>query len=386
MCLVIGAKGDRLMKYIFRLAVIALWFLPVAANAAAATPKQEPRIVAIGDIHGDYEHYISILRRAELIDSRRNWIGRNATLVQLGDVVDRGPGSRKILDLLMRLESRSRRSGGRVHFVIGNHEAMNVTGDLRYVHEGEYEAFRTPSSKRARDQYFEVFKTRLKNNSVEGQDLIFDDAYREKWNETYPLGFVEHRKAWSPKGKYGRWVAKRDAVLKLGDVLFVHGGIGHRYANWSIDQINGAVEVALKTSTVDEQTILTDEEGPLWYRNLSMVDEDSERSHVETLLEHFGVNHIVVAHTPLAETVIPRFGDRVLVIDVGLGSYYGRADAYLEISGDTLTTVQRGTRLAIPSEGGEALLSYLASAMALEENPKRIKAYVRGLKASTTVP
>ena len=68
------------------------------------------------------------------------WSGGATHLVQLGDVPDRAPDTRKILDLLMRLEPQARRAGGYVHALIGNHEAMNVYGDLRYVSEGEIAA------------------------------------------------------------------------------------------------------------------------------------------------------------------------------------------------------------------------------------------------------
>src|SRR5688572_6124464 len=105
----------------------ALFALTFAAPAQAVSEWDNvPRIVAIGDLEGDYEKFVDMLRTAELIDARNNWRGGRAHLVQLGDIPDRGPNSRQIMDLLMRLEPQARRAGGHVHALIGNHEAMNI--------------------------------------------------------------------------------------------------------------------------------------------------------------------------------------------------------------------------------------------------------------------
>ena len=96
------------------------------------------RIIAIGDLHGDYEAFTQLLSQAELIDERGKWSGGSTILVQTGDVPDRGPDSLKIIQHLQRLQKQAPRRDGRVITLVGNHEAMNMTGDLRYVHEGEY--------------------------------------------------------------------------------------------------------------------------------------------------------------------------------------------------------------------------------------------------------
>ena len=115
----------------------------VAAKPAPA------RIVAVGDLHGDYDAWEAIARGAGLVDAKGRWTGGKTTLVQLGDVPDRGPDSLKIIHQLMKLQREASRSGGKVIAMVGNHEAMNMTGDLRYVHPGEYRAF-TGSQSEAR--------------------------------------------------------------------------------------------------------------------------------------------------------------------------------------------------------------------------------------------
>ena len=125
------------------------------AKAAGASYRgtQDPgvwtnveRIVAIGDIHGDYDQLAAVLKSAGLIDDQGSWTGGKTHLVQVGDVLDRGPDSRKAMDLLMRIEKEAPEAGGYVHALIGNHEAMNVYGDLRYTSMGEYAAFQDENS------------------------------------------------------------------------------------------------------------------------------------------------------------------------------------------------------------------------------------------------
>src|SRR5262245_38566625 len=81
------------------------------------------RVVAIGDLHGDKDALIAVLRMASLIDSGDRWTGGTTHVVQMGDVPARGPQTRQALDLLMRLEQEALAAGGRVHALIGNHEA-----------------------------------------------------------------------------------------------------------------------------------------------------------------------------------------------------------------------------------------------------------------------
>ena len=90
-------------------------------------------MVAVGDIHGAFDNFVAILRAAQVIDNRNRWIGGRTVLVQTGDILDRGPDSRKAIDLLRRLERDAQRAGGRVVSLLGNHELMRLISDWRYV-------------------------------------------------------------------------------------------------------------------------------------------------------------------------------------------------------------------------------------------------------------
>src|SRR5262245_59830317 len=177
-----------------------------AVSATQDSWEGVERVVAVGDIHGDYEQFLAVLRSAGLIDSKGAWSGGKTHLVQTGDVLDRGPDSRKVMDLLMKLEKEARRSGGWVHALIGNHEAMNVYGDLRYVSGGEFAAFQDRNSEKTREELFVGYQEEIKASNPPDKVPAFDDAFRKKWESEHPLGYAEHRRDLGPTGKYGKWI------------------------------------------------------------------------------------------------------------------------------------------------------------------------------------
>jgi len=309
-----------------------LLILGGAISFAQDTFPEAPKIVAVGDVHGDYDQFVTVLRDAGVIDSANKWAGGKTHLVQTGDVLDRGPHSRKAMDLLMELENQARKASGRVHALLGNHEAMNVYGDLRYVSAGEYKAFETSKSRDAREKA-------MKASLPEGAKI--DDAYRTKWEAEHPLGWVEHRLAYGPEGEYGRWVRKKNAVLKIGDTLFLHGGIGPKYASTPLKEINGKIRSELQDFQKLEGGIAMDPEGPLWYRGLAQDSEAQLAAHVDQVLAVHGVRRIVIGHT-VGPAIRSRFGGKVLLIDVGLSSVFGGPAACLVLEGGQPRAMHRG--------------------------------------------
>lgn len=213
----------------------------------AVSGKDQPlpsRIVALGDVHGDLERLTAILRAAELLDSQDNWIGEDACLVLTGDFLDRGTHVRKVMDLLMELEKKAPKAGGRVLVLLGNHEMMNLTGDLRYVTPEIYATFADGKSEGRQEKAYEkALKTRQREARRYGlPEPEETPAFRTEWMETHPIGFVEYREALGPKGKYGRWIRDLPVVVLLGDIIFVHGGIHPNLINLSLDEINERIE------------------------------------------------------------------------------------------------------------------------------------------------
>src|SRR5436853_3856406 len=98
-------------------------------------------VVAIGDVHGDFDDFVTILQKAGLIDEQHHWTGGKTTFVQVGDLLDRGPKPREVMDLMMGLEKEAGQAGGRVVSLLGNHEKMNMMVDLRYVTPMNFASF-----------------------------------------------------------------------------------------------------------------------------------------------------------------------------------------------------------------------------------------------------
>jgi len=350
--------------------VFALILLILFTQAIAAEPQSVwsgvGRVVAIGDVHGDYTQFVKLLRAAGLIDEKDAWIGGKAHLVQTGDVLDRGPESRKVMDLLMRLERQARRAGGFTHALIGNHEAMNVYGDLRYVSEAEYAAFRDSNSEQLREAMYQQYAEELRQSSSGQSLLALNDDHKRAWLSQHPLGYFEHRYAFGPKGKYGKWIRGHNVAVKINDILFVHGGVSPKYAEASLDELNRRARQELDDFTKLKVGLVTDPEGPLWYRGLADTDERLLEAHVNALQKSYGCSRIVIGHTVTAGTVMPRFSGKVVMIDVGLSSAYGGRLACLAFEEGNAYVLHRGQKLPLPMERGERLIKYLESAAALD--------------------
>ena len=368
--------------FLFVALSLALAFVAVPGSLQA---KDEwdgvERIVAIGDVHGDYDQFVRLLRSAQLIDAKDRWVGGKAHLVQTGDVPDRGPDTRRILDLLMRLEREARKAGGYVHPLIGNHEAMNMYGDLRYVVAGEYEAFKTPRSEELRQLFYEQHVETLKKTPPESGLPVFDEAYRKKWEAERPLGFVEHRLAFAPDGKYGKWIRSQNAVIRINDSLFVHGGLGPAYGALSVAQINQQVQTELKDFSKLPQGMVMDPQGPLWYRGLAQDEEATLGDHLEQVLGRLNAKRIVLGHTPQPGAVMSRYSGKVLLIDVGLSAAYGGNLACLVIEKGQLYALHRGEKLLLPSDAaGDEYLAYLRRAASLDPAPSRLTGVIAALQ------
>ncbi|MEX0330073.1 MAG: metallophosphoesterase [Puniceicoccaceae bacterium] len=369
----------RLTALIFIL--LGLLALTEARAAPEPTTSREPfnrRIVVIGDIHGNHDGLLELLQLAGVTDERGRWTGGKTHFVQLGDIPDRGDDTLEAIKFLRRLERNARRNGGRVHILIGNHDAMNVYGDLRYVTDGEFRAFAEKQSKKRLETLFKDETAWIRANVPEEEWPEFDETYREKWFAARPPGFLEHRWNWLPDGEIGEWVRSRPIVLKLGNTLFVHGGLSPRYADWSVKDLNKAASEALSDVTKVKGTLLRDPEGPLWYRGLAQHREETEWPHVERLLENFDVDRIVIGHTPTGGVILPRFGGRVILADTGLSTYYGEYLACLVIEGNQLYALHRDGQVPIPASAGtKELKTYLQAVLDLEDENPHIKRRLR---------
>lgn len=339
----------------------AIGALLLAFALLAAPASANSRIVAVGDLHGDHAAFAAILRAARLTDERGHWVGGDAVFVQTGDITDRGPDSLRIIRDLMRLQRESQRVGGHVVTLVGNHEAMNATGDLRYVHPGEYAAFANRDSRARRDRYYEQNRASIEARYRGRNAGLTSGAIRDLFDREMPLGMIEHRIAWAPNGEIGRWMASNPAVALIDGNLFAHGGIGAAYANLPVDEINRRAAEALRAGARSYEAIINDPQGPLWYRGLIRRDLESEapapnppretttlsmQAELTQVLAAFGAQRMVVGHTPNLAGIQFLHGRRLVAIDTGIAAYYGGLWTYLEIiNGDASAhVVPRGRR------------------------------------------
>ena len=316
----------------------------VALPASAQAPQ---RIVAVGDLHGDFRAWTEIARAAGVADAEGHWAGGRTTLVQLGDITDRGPDSLKIIRNLQQLSSEAAAAGGRVVVLLGNHEAMNLIGDLRYVHPGEFAAFADRQSVARRERIYLRDRRKLETEARARNPRLRPSEVRDEWLARTPLGWVEHRAAWAPAGEIGRWAARNPAVIKIGDTLFAHGGISAEFGKFPIDEINRRVAAAMIAADDSPKSILEDPLGPLWYRGLVMRDGDAQArrgnsahnaaAELTEVLTAYGAQRLVIAHTPSLTGIGITNGGKLIRIDTGISAHYGGPLSWLEIVGSKVT-------------------------------------------------
>ena len=366
---------------------IRSWALLCICFATGSICAEEPwrvetsdRIVAVADIHGANDAFVRILEMSRVIDTELEWIGGTTQLVIVGDVLDRGSDSRAALDLIMRLKPQAQTQGGDVHLVLGNHEIMNIVGDLRYVSAGEYAAFADEEPADIRAAALERFLA-----GAGGDD---DIAARADFDRRYPPGFFAHREAFSSDGPYGAWLLEQPLLLLVNDSAFVHGGVSRAFGNAGGETVNTAlkqqlrdyvaameqlIEVGLLSQTDDyydhpmlierlEERVALGEaswpddaqqaaervkdlnyapvfalSSPTWYRGMVSCSPLVGRDHWLETLESLGAERIVVGHTPTPDAlVLSRMDNGNLRVDTGmLQSYYdGRAAALIIEDGE----------------------------------------------------
>ena len=339
----------RLMRTL-RVALLAIAVLFSLAPAAAPAARPS-RIVAVGDLHGDYQAWVTIARAAGLMDSAGRWAGGRTTFVQLGDILDRQPDSLKIVRSLQQLQNEAPRAGGKVVIILGNHEAMNLVGDYRYTTPGEFAAFAGPGSPALRDRVYEQNRAAVEQAAKASNPALTAQQIRDDWMVQHPLGWVEHKLAWGPSGELGEWATRNPAVVKIDGTLFVHGGISAEAAKTPMNELNHRVRAAMAAGDGGPSSILYDPLGPLWYRGLVGNDPDAEQvrrqagptaplltpdQELSAVLTAYGAQRMVIGHTPDLKGIQILYGGRLARIDTGNSRAYGGVLSWLEINGGTM--------------------------------------------------
>jgi hypothetical protein len=343
-----------------RILAAAFIFLQAALAAAQAQSPYRftgvERVVAFADVHGAYEPLVALLRETGVVDESLRWSGGRTHLVGLGDLVDRGPQSRQVLDLLMRLETEAAAAGGAVHQLLGNHEVMDLAGDLRYVSPAEYAAYAGPEEEAGREA---AWKAILAKDPA---------ASRAEFDAAFPPGYFGHAAAFAPDGRYGRWLLGKPVIVVINDTAFVHGGLPPLVARLGLEDTNAAMLGALRdyleawrslssTHGIARPVLFDDRPaalaaipapadaeslgklqdgavftpaGPTWYRGQALCNPYTETENLDAALARLGVARVVEGHTVTATgRVLQRFDSRVWLLDTGMLApvYKGRASA-----------------------------------------------------------
>lgn len=302
------------------------------------------KIVAVGDLHGAYIHFVEILQGTHLVDDNLRWIGGKTHLVQIGDVLDRGDRPRDIFDLAIRLEKEAEEAGGKVHMLIGNHEEMNLANTAfdreEYITPSQFVQFLPENYRLSQEK---KFKRRSRSSSSENSAP--NDNYLEEWQEIIDKCMGKPRS----RGRmeyftylnelYGDWIIGHNVIIKINNIVFVHGGISEVISqNWTLKELNDTYRVELNDLRqgflqknwkpeieIYDRQLYNMPNGPLWDRTLAEREREGSAKSVGVILGNLYADHIVIAHTPqigVGEEQMKKYGGRVWTIDTGIADYY----------------------------------------------------------------
>lgn len=280
------------------------------------------RVVAIGDLHGNIAGFREILRRTGITDEHGDWTARDTHLVQLGDILGRGGEPGKIFRLLQRLEVQAPAFGSRVHVLLGNHEAMSMTGLLLYNTMEEFQDMA------AEDWLGSDTESGNRPEAEEG--VPTRESKLGKRMEM--MGCGGFRAALAPGGKAGAWLAGHDSAVSINGYLFVHGGLNREHGCMDLDVLNDRVRGALGAGLAPDagKDIMLRRDGPQWNREFTLRPCAARKSELREVLDYHGCSNMVVGHTPTScidpakkGRIVSMYGRRLYCIDTGIGKTYG---------------------------------------------------------------
>jgi hypothetical protein len=308
------------------------------------------RVVVIGDLHGDYDNFVKILKGTGIVDQELHWAAEKTHLVQTGDIMDRYYYAQKIFDLLIRLEKEAEVAGGMVHVLLGNHEEINLTGAVFSSNSDtmtldQFISFLPVSYVKQQEDSLrkKIAKLRAQGRRISEKQTI--DAF---WNSQVNDPSAQRLYVLNLNKEYGPWLHRLNVAIKINDVIFVHGGISEKYSQWGLKEINDRYRMeltdicrALRNSApprIIQPSIVYRSDSPLWYRELATVPEADLRDEVDAILGNLGAKTMIIAHTPnIAKTPadMQRFGGKVWIVDTGISRVYrGPASALIIQNGD----------------------------------------------------
>lgn len=284
-------------------------------EAPATEYPQPSKLFAISDIEGNFHAFAKTLIGNGVIDENFNWAYGDGHLVLVGDFFDRGLHVTACLWLIYELESQAKEQGGMVHFILGNHEEMNLSGDFRYV-RNKYQTV----AKKLNCRYGELF-----------------DANTE----------------------LGCWLRSKNMAEKIGETIFVHGGLSPQVAGCqlSLEQINkiGRAHIGKKPDELQDKgasvSLVFAKVGPMWYRGF--FGDQLQEVTVATILDRYQAKNVVVGHT-IVDEISTLHNGRVIAIDVKHAEHVANArpNALLMEDGQIYKVNYKGSAQPIEEAGG----------------------------------
>lgn len=249
------------------------------------------KLIAISDIEGNFNAFYSFLLSNSVIDKDMNWTFNNGHLVLVGDFMDRGEEVTQVLWLIYKLEEEAKNVGGKIHFILGNHEVMNLNAQVRYI-KHKYIALAQKVADKKHHQ--EAYKEFLSNNN----ELV-------------------------------KWLKSKNVITQIGANLFVHAGISPELSKTeiSIEEINQIATKNLNKLSLNKENenidnLVMGSKGPLWYRGLAKdYGEKYKKINTKSLnkiMKKFEVDRIVIGHT-VVDDISTDFEGKVVKIDVKHG-------------------------------------------------------------------
>ena len=285
------------------------------------------RLVAIGDVHGDFPAAMKALEVAKVMDKSGHWIGGTTVVVQVGDILDRGDSELAIMRKFRSLAKEAIAAGGDLITINGNHEIMNVLGDFRYATKGAY----------AEDARY-VEKQHAKMVAAKGEENVPPlPKAPEGVNPVTFAGVRARQQLFLPGGEMALKMASNPTVLQVGDTVFAHAGITTDHVDYGFERLNSEVSSWMAGKTAQPPKHVLEEKGVVWTREYGGADagvtaEAAACRRLSNALEAAGAKRLVVGHTPQQKGINSGCGGKVWRTDVGASrGIYGNAPQVIEI-------------------------------------------------------
>jgi len=347
--------AKKTTRIIFACLIIFSLNISLRSESNQCVWKGVDKIIAVGDVHGAYDSFVKILKAAGLVDDMLKWSGGKTHLVQTGDIMDRGDYPKDVFDLVKRLEIEALEAGGKVHMLLGNHEEMNITGIVfrhpEYVSAKQFASFLPDDYRKKKENEFRSQLQKASKGDNNSDPSFLDSYFETKWRGLMDDKYIQGLYVNTFNSEYGRWLIEHNAVIKINDIIFSHGGISERYSTWPLQRINDVFRKELneyrqayirRTQPRIQLEILYMPDSPLWNRDYVLKDEKTYGKIIDKILENLNANYMIIAHTPLGSPVIleneediisfrTRFDRKIWLIDTGISDYYYGILSYLRI-------------------------------------------------------